>query len=96
MRLIAILIPPLAVLLCGKFFQSIFNFLIWGIGVACIMFSGLGLLIIPLAIFHAWGVVTDKTREKQTQKVTRAQRAHEEPMQKRQLKHEARLSRRRR
>lgn len=61
MRLLAIFLPPLAVLLCGKPIQALINF--------CLMF----LFWIP-AVVHAWGVVSDRKADKRMKKQTKALR----------------------
>jgi uncharacterized membrane protein YqaE (UPF0057 family) len=58
MRLLAILCPPLAVLLCGKPIQALIN-----LGLTAILWA-------PGAI-HAWGVVGDKKADKRFKKYSK-------------------------
>lgn len=51
MRLLAIFLPPVAVLIAGKPIQALINF-------------GLCFLLFIPAIIHAWGVVTDYKADK--------------------------------
>ncbi len=54
--LIAVLIPPLAVLLCGKPFQAIVNGALWLLGIVLtVVFVGWPLLL--ASVVHAIGVV---------------------------------------
>jgi hypothetical protein len=54
--LVAILIPPLAVLLCGKPFQSMLNGTLWLVGIVlALLWVGWPLLLV--CVIHAIGVV---------------------------------------
>ncbi|WP_200415947.1 YqaE/Pmp3 family membrane protein [Virgibacillus salexigens] len=59
LRFLAIIVPPVAVLFCGKPIQALINFGLW-----C-------LLIIP-GVIHAWGVVSDYKADKRMNKHTKA------------------------
>jgi len=59
MRFLAIICPPLAVLICGKPIQAFINFLL----TIC--------LWVPGAI-HAWGVVSDHKADKRMEKYSKA------------------------
>ena len=62
--LLAIFVPPLAVLLCGKFFQAVVNLVIWVAGCAMIVVAGIGLFIVPIAMLHAILVVNSHLADK--------------------------------
>ena len=64
MYLLAFLIPPLAVLLCGRPFQAVFNGLLWLLGLA--------LLVLPFvpgmttwAIAIIWAVLVVRSRNQE-------------------------------
>lgn len=61
MRLLAILCPPLAVLLCGKPIQALLN-----LGLTAMLW-------VPGAI-HAWGVVGDRKADKRFDRMSRRMR----------------------
>ena len=61
MRLLAIVLPPLAVLLCGKPIQALLN-------------VGLTILLWVPGVIHAWSVVSDRNADRRTERVIRAQR----------------------
>ena len=68
MYLLAILLPPVAVLLCGKPFQALLNLVLWVLG------------IIP-GVIHAILVVSSHQADQRTNRIIRAQRKmHEEQM----------------
>ena len=54
--LLAILLPPLAVLLCGKWFQAILNIPLW-------------LLLWVPGTVHAWGVVSNYYADKRQRRL---------------------------
>ena len=58
MRLLAIILPPVAVLLCGKPIQALLN-----LALCCLVW-------IP-GVIHAWGVVTDKKADNRAAKYAR-------------------------
>ncbi|QKS71919.1 YqaE/Pmp3 family membrane protein [Paenalkalicoccus suaedae] len=59
MRFLAIVLPPVAVLFCGKPIQALINLLL----TIC--------LWVPGAI-HAWGVVSDRKDDKRMEKYAKA------------------------
>lgn len=61
MRLLAILCPPLAVLLCGKPIQALINL-------------GLTMCFWLPGIIHAWGVVGDRKADKRFDRMARRMR----------------------
>lgn len=61
MRFLAIFLPPVAVLICGKPIQALINFFL------------VFLFWIP-AVIHAWGVVSDFKADKRMEKQTKALR----------------------
>ena len=50
--LIAILCPPLAILLCGKLFTAIGNLL-----VGALLFAAISVFAYPVMVAHAWIVI---------------------------------------
>lgn len=69
--LIALLVPPLAILFCGKPFQALLNLPLWVVGIA-LLFVGIGLLIVPLAILHALMVVHSHLADRRSQRLVAA------------------------
>ena len=69
--LIALLVPPLAVLLCGKPVQAILNAVVWLVGIVTIFF-GVGLLVVPVAVIHAMFVVNTHFADKRQAGLMRA------------------------
>ena len=65
MRLLCILFPPLAVLLCGKPIQALVNLL-------------LSLLFWIPGIIHAWSVVTDSRADKKHREMVAAVRSNKD------------------
>jgi uncharacterized membrane protein YqaE (UPF0057 family) len=60
MRLLALFLPPVAVLLCGgAIFSAVLNFFL------CFLFW------IP-GVIHAWGFVSDYKQKKQTDRIVKA------------------------
>jgi len=55
MRFLAIFLPPVAVLFCGKPIQALINF-------------GLCILLWIPGVIHAWGVVSDYKDDKRMEK----------------------------
>ncbi len=68
--LLAILFPPLAVLLCGKPVQFILNLVLCLIGIASV-FVIVGLLL-PVPVIHAILVVASHHADKRTKKIVSA------------------------
>lgn len=64
MYLLAILVPPLAILLAGRPFQAVFNALLWVSGLAFVIlpFVG-GLMTWGLAVLWAFLVVRGRKQE---------------------------------
>ena len=79
--LVAILIPPLALLLYGKIFQAIFNFLLLVFGVLTIPFAilpvftlGLPLIIWGICVVHAIMAVNSAKQDARTREIADAMR----------------------
>jgi hypothetical protein len=68
--LIAVLIPPLAVLLCGKPFQAMVNGLFWVVGLLAAVVA-VGFPVIVVCIVHAIGVVHNYYADQRAQRFTR-------------------------
>ena len=54
--LLAIILPPAAVLMCGRIFQAWFSAVLWALAIVSIL-VGIGLWAGPLALVHALFVV---------------------------------------
>jgi hypothetical protein len=64
MYLLAFLVPPLAILLCGRPFQAVFNALLWLSGLVLIVLPFVpGLMTWALAIIWAVLVVRNRNQE---------------------------------
>lgn len=73
--ILAILLPPLAVLFTGRIFQFIFNLVLAGIGVALFVVTlGVFGLVYILAIIHAIIVVHSYRQDKRDARLVRAVR----------------------
>lgn len=66
--LIAIIVPPLAVLLCGKLFQTLLNAALFCGGVV-LLAAGVGLPLVIAAVVHALLVVSSALADKRANKV---------------------------
>lgn len=64
MYLVAFLIPPLAVLCCGKVFQALFNFALWVVAWLTLLIFGAGLLAWLVCAVHAVLVVGQNKNER--------------------------------
>lgn len=73
--ILAVLLPPLAVLFTGKIFQFIFNLILAALGVilAVVTLGAFGLIYI-LAIIHAIIVVHGHRQNKRDERLVRAVR----------------------
>jgi hypothetical protein len=65
--LLALILPPLAILLSGKIFQAIFNAVFFVIGLLFFLLGG-GLLSL-LCIIHAFFVVHGNKQDKRTKEI---------------------------
>jgi len=79
--LVAILLPPVALLICGKIFQAIFNLLIWLLAIITIPFAilpvitlGLSMLIWGVAVLHAILAVNSAKQDQRAREVADAMR----------------------
>lgn len=79
--LVAILFPPLALLIYGKIFQAIFNLLIWLFAAITIPFAilpvitlGLSIMIWGVAVVHAILVVNSAKQDARAREVADAMR----------------------
>lgn len=68
--LIAIVIPPLALLMEGKIFQAIINALFWILGIIFVLFGGF--ILWAITIVHAIIVVHGARSDARTQKIVDA------------------------
>jgi len=59
MKILAIVLPPLAVLLCGKPVRALLTIPLWALG------------ILP-GIIYAWSVVNATAADKRTKRITKA------------------------
>jgi hypothetical protein len=67
--LVAVLVPPLAVLLCGKPFQAFINGVLWLLGLAAALVA-VGLPVILVCIVHAIGVVHNYYADQRARRLT--------------------------
>ncbi len=64
MYLLALLVPPLAILLSGRFFQAVFNGLLWILGVVLLLLPFVpGLPILGIVVLWALLVVHSRKQE---------------------------------
>ena len=78
--LLTIFMPPVAILLCGKVFQALFNAVIYGIAIICLVpaMFGLVFLFIPGLLFagtacwHASNVVKESKANKRNRDLIEA------------------------
>ena len=68
--LLALLLPPIAILFAGKPFQAIFNLVFFVIGLFFFLLGG-GLLSL-LCIIHAFFVVHGRKQDKRDEKIIQA------------------------
>ena len=62
--LLALLLPPLAILLCGKPFQSIISGVFWIASIVLTIFFGAGFILWLILAIHAIMVVRDRNTRK--------------------------------
>ncbi len=62
--LVDLLLPPLAVLLCGKPIQTLISGLFWVISIITTIFFGVGFLLWLILAVHALLVVRDRNTRK--------------------------------
>ena len=79
--LVAIFLPPLALLIYGKIFQAIFNFMLLVFGVLAIPFAilpvftlGLPLIIWGICVIHAIMAVNSAKQDARTREIADAMR----------------------
>ena len=67
------LYPPLAILSCGKPFQAILLSLpVWLLGIVCLVFPPIGLVILLLAAIHGYIVVHGYYADRRTDRIVEA------------------------
>jgi uncharacterized membrane protein YqaE (UPF0057 family) len=71
--LVALILPPLAVLLCGKPFQALINLAIGVLGFVLLV-AGVGFFVLPISLIHALFVVHNYYADQRNQRVIRAMR----------------------
>ena len=69
--LLAIFVPPLAVILCGKLGQAVFNGILWTIALVTLL-VGVGFGIWVVCSIHAILVVNNYLADKRNEKVIEA------------------------
>jgi uncharacterized membrane protein YqaE (UPF0057 family) len=73
--LIAFFVPPLALLLAGKPFQAIFNFILWVCAwTGVIFFVVPGVILWAMTVIHAFKVISDKKADRRTREIVEAMR----------------------
>jgi hypothetical protein len=75
--LVALFIPPLAIILTGKIFQSIFNGILWLVAIAVTIFtlgiaSGFGFGLHILCLIHAFFAINSHNQDKRTDRIVEA------------------------
>jgi len=68
--LLAIIVPPLALLIKGKVFQAIFNAVLWIIGIVFVIMGGW--ILWGITVIHAVIVVHGAQSDARTQKIVDA------------------------
>lgn len=68
--LLAIIVPPLALLIKGKVFQAIFNAVLWIIGIIFVIMGGW--ILWGITVIHAVIVVHGAQSDARTQKIVDA------------------------
>jgi len=74
--ILAILIPPLALLIQGKIFQAIINAVFWILGIVFVIIGGW--ILWAITVVHAIIVVNGARSEAQTQKIVDAINSNKE------------------
>jgi hypothetical protein len=69
--LIALLCPPLAILLCGKIITAILNAVVWIAGIAASFFV-FGLFFVWIPYIHAFAVVASHKADRRVARQTKA------------------------
>jgi hypothetical protein len=78
MYLLAFLVPPLAVLLCGRPFQAVFNGLLWLLGLVLLVLPFVpGLMTWAIAIIWAVLVVRSRNQEARDRRLVESALARE-------------------
>lgn len=73
--LIAFFVPPLALLLAGKPFQSIFSFVLWiSAWVGVLFFVVPGVILWLITVAHATKVISDAKADRRTREIVNAMR----------------------
>ena len=73
---LAIIIPPLALLIEGKIFQAIINAVFWIVGIIFVLFGGF--ILWAITIVHAAIVVHGSRSDARTQKIVDAINSNKE------------------
>lgn len=73
---VAILLPPLALLIEGKIFQAIINAVFWILGLVVFLFGGF--ILLAITIIHAIIVVHGARSDARTQKIVDAINSNKE------------------
>ena len=74
--ILAIIIPPLALLIEGKIFQAIINAVFWIVGIIFVLFGGF--ILWAITIVHAVIVVHGSRSDARTQKIVDAINSNKE------------------
>jgi hypothetical protein len=69
---LAIVLPPFAVLSCGKPFQFVLNLVFWLASLPLMLFFGIGVFLWFLCILHAFAVCGTRDRNKQMDRLVNA------------------------
>ena len=71
--LLALLVPPVAVLLCGKPIQAVLNAVVWVLGLFTLLL-GVGFFVVPVAVIHAVFVVSARLADNRQRSLVEALR----------------------
>lgn len=69
---IAIFIPPLALLFAGKLVHAFLNLIFYVAGLALLLAAGLGLILLIPCVIHAFAVIGGKNADKRADRIVRA------------------------
>ena len=68
----AIIAPPVALLICGKYIQAVINLVFWLLSFPLLAFFGAGVIVWLICMAHALAVCKAKREDKQLQKIVSA------------------------
>jgi hypothetical protein len=69
---LAFIIPPLAILLCGRWVHCIINFVFWVLSFFLIPFAGLGVIVWLVCAVHALAICRTASMDKRLNRIVSA------------------------